>query len=91
MQLLLKNDPLLDIRENGTCTILEFDRLPFALRKENLAFVDFMEWASNRTLYHLCQGDPGHAPIVSDQPVCRMQGMQGAESGGRLLDPAEWG
>lgn len=50
MQLLLKNDPLLDIRENGTCTILEFDRLPFALRKENLAFVDFMEWASNRTL-----------------------------------------
>lgn len=50
MQLLLKNDPLLDIQENGICTILDFDRLPFALRKENLTFVDFIEWASNRTL-----------------------------------------
>lgn len=50
MQLLLKNAPLLDIRDDGACTILDFDRLPFALRKENITFVDFMEWASNRTL-----------------------------------------
>lgn len=50
MQLLLKNAPLLDIRDDGTCTVLDFDRLPFALRKENITFVDFMEWASNRTL-----------------------------------------
>lgn len=50
MLLLLKDVPLLEIRENGACTILDFDRLPFALRKENLTFVDFIEWASNRTL-----------------------------------------
>lgn len=50
MQLLLKDIPLLDIRENGTCTILDFDRLPFSLRKENITFIDFIEWASNRTL-----------------------------------------
>lgn len=50
MLLLLKDIPLLDIQENGSCTILDFDRLPFALRKENLTFVDFIEWASNRTL-----------------------------------------
>lgn len=50
MQLLLKDSPLLDIQKDGTCTILEFDRLPFALRRENITFVDFMEWASNRTL-----------------------------------------
>lgn len=50
MQLQLKDVPLLDIRENGTCAILDFDRLPFALRKENVTFVDFAEWASNRTL-----------------------------------------
>lgn len=50
MQLLLKDIPLLDIQENGTCTILDFNRLPFALRKENITFIDFIEWASNRTL-----------------------------------------
>lgn len=50
MQLLLKDKPLLDIQADGNCTILDFDRLPFALRKENVTFVDFMEWASNRTL-----------------------------------------
>ena len=38
MQLLLKDIPLLDIQENGTCTILDFDRLPFSLRKENITF-----------------------------------------------------
>lgn len=50
MQLLLKDEPLLDIRDNGICTIQDFDRLPFALRKQNLTFVEFMEWASNRML-----------------------------------------
>lgn len=50
MQLLLKNRPILDIQDNGRCTIRDFDRLPFALRKENITFVEFMEWASGRTL-----------------------------------------
>lgn len=50
MLLLLKNHPLLTIQDNGTCEILDFDRLPFALRKENVTFIDFMEWAANRTL-----------------------------------------
>ena len=50
MQVLLKNRPVLDIQENGVCRVLDFDRLPFALRKENITFVDFIEWASNRTL-----------------------------------------
>lgn len=50
MQLLIKDKPVLNITEDGKCTILDFDRLPFALRKENISFVDFMEWASNRTL-----------------------------------------
>ena len=43
MQLLLKDKPLLDIQDNGICTILNFDRLPFALRKEKVTFVEFME------------------------------------------------
>lgn len=50
MLLLLKDHPLLNIRDNGECEILDFDRLPFALRKDKITFVDFMEWASNRTL-----------------------------------------
>ncbi len=50
MILLLKDTPILHILENGECRILDFDRLPFALRKENVTFVEFMEWASNRTL-----------------------------------------
>lgn len=50
MQLLLKDDVVLEIQDNGTCTILDFDRLPFALRKEKLTLADFMEWASSRTL-----------------------------------------
>lgn len=50
MQLLLKDKPLLDIQEDGNCIIRDFDRLPFALRKEKVTFVEFMEWASNRTL-----------------------------------------
>ena len=50
MQLLLKDTPVLEIQENGICTVLEFDRLPFSLRKEKVTFIDFIEWASNRTL-----------------------------------------
>lgn len=50
MYLLLKDDPILQINNNGSCKIIEFDRLPFALRKENVTFADFIEWASNRTL-----------------------------------------
>lgn len=50
MQLLLKDIPLLEIQDNGVCTVRDFDRLPFALRKQNITFVDFIEWASNRTL-----------------------------------------
>ena len=49
-QLLLKDKPLMEIYPTGKCVILDFDRLPFALRKESVSFVDFMEWASNRTL-----------------------------------------
>lgn len=50
MQLLLKDAPLLEIQENGECTIIDFDRLPFALRKERVTFPEFVEWASNRAL-----------------------------------------
>ena len=50
MKLLLKDQPVLEIYENGTCKILDFDCLPFALRKEKITFIDFMEWAANRTL-----------------------------------------
>lgn len=50
MLLLLKNTPILSIQDNGECRILDFDRLPFALRKKDVTFVEFMEWASNRTL-----------------------------------------
>ena len=50
MLLLLKDAPVLQIRDNGECRILDLDRLPFALRRENVTFVEFMEWASNRTL-----------------------------------------
>ena len=50
MYLLLQDRPILEVKENGQCIILEFDYLPFALRKENITLADFMEWASNRTL-----------------------------------------
>ncbi len=50
MLLLLKDQPLLKILDNGQCEILDFDRLPYALRKEKVTFVEFIEWASNRTL-----------------------------------------
>lgn len=50
MQLLLKNTPVLEIKDDGTCIVLDFDRLPFALRKENIDYSEFVEWAINRTL-----------------------------------------
>ena len=50
MLLLLKNTPILNIQDNGECRFPDFDRLPFALRKKDVTFVEFMEWASNRTL-----------------------------------------
>lgn len=50
MLLLLKNKPLLSIQDNGECKILDFDRLPYALRKKDITFIEFIEWASNRTL-----------------------------------------
>lgn len=40
----------MEIDENGSFSILDFEHLPFALRKEKVTFIDFMEWASNRTL-----------------------------------------
>lgn len=50
MQLMLKDDPVLHISENGACQALEFDRLPFALRKEPVTYMDFVDWAAGRTL-----------------------------------------
>ena len=50
MQLLLKDKPILEVKDNGQCNILDFDHLPFALRKGDITLVDFVEWASNRTL-----------------------------------------
>lgn len=43
MQLLLKDKPVLDIQDNGICTVLDFSHLPFALRKEEVTLIDFME------------------------------------------------
>ena len=50
MQIFLKDLPVLSVETDGNCRILDFDHLPFALRKEKVAFPDFYEWASNRTL-----------------------------------------
>lgn len=50
LELLLKDRPVLRIHDNGVCDILKFSYLPFALRKESLTFIEFMEWAANRTL-----------------------------------------
>ncbi len=50
MQLLLKNTPILEIKDDGTCIVLDLERLPFALRKEKVAYSEFVEWAMNRTL-----------------------------------------
>ncbi|MBO1719713.1 hypothetical protein [Extibacter sp. GGCC_0201] len=50
MQLLMKDKPLLEVNDSGVCKVLDFDLLPFALRKQNITLADFIEWASNRTL-----------------------------------------
>lgn len=50
MQLLLKNTPVLKVNDDGTCEVLDLERLPFALRKANVTLAEFMEWAMNRTL-----------------------------------------
>ncbi len=50
LTLMLKNHPVLEITENGVCQIQDFDRLPFGLRRENITYPDFVEWASNRSL-----------------------------------------
>lgn len=48
MLLLLKNKPLLSIQDNGECKILDFDRLPFALRKKEVTFVAL--WSGHQTV-----------------------------------------
>lgn len=50
MELLLKEKPILKVEDNGVCSILDFERLPFALRRQDITLADFIEWASNRTL-----------------------------------------
>lgn len=50
MQLMLKDDPVLNIWENGACEVLEFGRLPFGLRKDPVTYIDFVNWAAGRTL-----------------------------------------
>ena len=51
MQLLLKDTPVLEIQDDGTCIVLDFECLPFALRKENISYTEFVEWVMNRTLF----------------------------------------
>lgn len=50
MQLLLKDTPVLEIEDDGICVVLDFERLPFAIRKERVTYSEFVEWAMNRTL-----------------------------------------
>lgn len=50
MFLMLKDCPVLEISEAGDCGILDFNRLPFALRREGVTFPEFVEWAANRSL-----------------------------------------
>lgn len=50
MLLLLKDEPVLEIRDNVVCTVLDFERLPFALRRETVSPIDFVEWVSARAL-----------------------------------------
>ena len=38
MKLYLRDIPVLEINENGICNILDFDRLPFALRKKDMTY-----------------------------------------------------
>lgn len=41
MQLLLKDRVLLEVYDNGICKVMDFDHLPFALRKRNITLADF--------------------------------------------------
>lgn len=41
---MLKNCPVLDVQDIGIYEIPDFDGIRFALRKESVIFVDFMEW-----------------------------------------------
>jgi hypothetical protein len=50
VQLLLRDDPVLTIDENGVGAIIDHERLPWSLRKERITFPEFVEWAINRTL-----------------------------------------
>lgn len=50
MRLLLRDDPVLAIDERGSCTIIDYGRLPWSLRKETVSFPELVEWAANRTL-----------------------------------------
>lgn len=43
MKLYLRDIPVLEINENGICNILDFDRLPFALRKKDMTYPEFVE------------------------------------------------
>ncbi|MDD3402423.1 MAG: hypothetical protein PHQ72_03575 [Hespellia sp.] len=48
--LMIKDTPVLEIDENLQCKILDFDRLPFSLRKETVTGEDYYNWAANRIL-----------------------------------------
>lgn len=50
MQLLMKDMPVLNVSDSGLCEVIDFNHLPFALRKQHITLADFIEWASNRTL-----------------------------------------
>ncbi|MCI9547091.1 MAG: hypothetical protein HFH60_10460 [Lachnospiraceae bacterium] len=40
----MKKRSVLDVQDIGIYEILDFDGIRFALRKESVIFVDFMEW-----------------------------------------------
>ncbi len=48
--LMLKNDPLLNVFDDGKIDILDFDRLPFALRTPDLTSAQYKDWVSLRAL-----------------------------------------
>ena len=75
MKLYLRDIPVLEINENGICNILDFDRLPFALRKKDMTYPEFVEWASNRTLSigsKLCKRNTQFASFISGKSLCSM-------------------
>ncbi|MCP1110862.1 hypothetical protein M2150_001741 [Lachnospiraceae bacterium PM6-15] len=58
--LMLKNDPLLNIHDDGTIAVIDFDRLPFALRIPQLSSAQYKDWVSLRAL----QLDRQHAKDI---------------------------